>query len=302
MIKVSVIIVTYNAEKSIEKVIDSVLAQEGVNEEFTLELLVVDDCSTDSTAAILNRKNIPFISTGTNSGGPNKGRNIGLKAATGDYICLLDHDDLWEPQKIRLQLKAAAFAPIITCGNGTTNSYRGFHTSTAESGTDVKVYQENETFVKKLAREKKNIQNTYTSTIMIRNDLKHILFEEHFGMIDLDWGLKLLENQRTVEITQNLVTRFVDGKNLSLNKRYRKIDYYYALMCVEEYEQKYPKAVATAYKRINGSRGRYHYLIGEMKQARRYLFKAMPGIMETFYIITSFYGSRWVKKYFTVFG
>lgn len=93
MKKVSVILTTYNSEKFVSKVIDSILNQKGVDELFQLELIVVDDCSQDKTREILKNYNLEFLTTGENSGGPNKGRNLGLKAATGDYICIADHDD-----------------------------------------------------------------------------------------------------------------------------------------------------------------------------------------------------------------
>lgn len=302
MLKVSVVITTYNSEKSIAKTIASVLSQDGIGKLFTIELIVVDDCSTDSTVDILKACNINAYTTSSNSGGPNKGRNIGLQMATGDYICFLDHDDSWEPQKVRLQLEATKLAPIVTCGYGVTNSFTGHQSVVGESNGEPKVFNANETFLKKLSREKRSIQHVYLSTLMIRKDLKEILFEEHFGMLDYDWLLRLFENRSSVEIPFKLVSRFVDQENLSLNYEYRKRDYYYSLMCLESYQKKYPKEVALAMRRINGSRARYCYLIGEMQEARKFLVRAMPGVKELFYYITTFIGSSWVKRHFVIFG
>ena len=61
MVKVSVILTTYNSEKQLQKVLDSILNQKGIDKDFKLELLVVDDCSTDSTNKILQNNNIKFI-------------------------------------------------------------------------------------------------------------------------------------------------------------------------------------------------------------------------------------------------
>ena len=61
---------------------------------FDLELIVVDDCSSDDTINILQSNKINYLSTGKNSGGPNKGRNLALKQSTGDFICIADHDDI----------------------------------------------------------------------------------------------------------------------------------------------------------------------------------------------------------------
>ena len=113
---VSIILTTYNSEKYLQKVIDSIDNQEGRDELFSIELIVVDDKSTDKTTEILAENNIPFISTGANSGGPNKGRNIGLKKVSGEYICIMDHDDEWYPDKLISQLPYLNKVPIVTSG------------------------------------------------------------------------------------------------------------------------------------------------------------------------------------------
>jgi glycosyltransferase involved in cell wall biosynthesis len=303
MVKISVIIPTFNSEKHIARTIRSVLNQEGAGREFELELIVIDDCSTDSTADILAQFDIDFyFRASKNSGGPNGGRNVGLKNATGDYICMLDHDDLWMPQKVRLQLQAAERFPIVTSGFEVADSHTGCYRIASHADAGIKVFNTNETFLKKLSKSKGIIQNTYMSTVMFHKSLKDILFEEHFGMLDFDWVLRLFENRTSAEVCVNLVTRFVEPRNLSLNEAYRMRDYYYALMCLEGYEHKYPAAVAKGIKRINGSRARYYYLVGEMPKARRYFLKSMPGLKEGFYYVTSFLGNKWVKSRFVVFG
>ncbi len=96
----SVIIPTYNAERFIERTLNSVLHQT-----FTeFELIVVDDGSNDKTADILKRyadkdARIRIITT-PNSGGPTVPTNIGITTARGAYIAFLDHDDEWKPHKL----------------------------------------------------------------------------------------------------------------------------------------------------------------------------------------------------------
>ena len=58
MKKVSVILTTFNCENQLQDVLDSIKNQEGVNKLFKLELLVVDDCSTDATRNILKENKI----------------------------------------------------------------------------------------------------------------------------------------------------------------------------------------------------------------------------------------------------
>jgi glycosyltransferase involved in cell wall biosynthesis len=110
---VSVIIPTYNSSAFINRTITSVINQVGFGETFNVQLIVVDDHSTDDTVAICEKfkqifkkgSSMQIMTTPMHSGGPNMGRNIGLSNATGAAVCFLDHDDVWLPNKIHIQLK-----------------------------------------------------------------------------------------------------------------------------------------------------------------------------------------------------
>ena len=111
---VSVVITAYNLGWCVEDTLRSVFNQTYSN----LEVIVVDDASTDDTATRLapyaNR--IKYIRHATNQGllkGAEAGpaRNSGVAAATGEYVALLDGDDLWEPEKIAIQVEAAQRFP-----------------------------------------------------------------------------------------------------------------------------------------------------------------------------------------------
>src|SRR5690606_14350417 len=99
-------------------------------------------------------------------------------------------------------------------------------------------------------------------------------FEENFGMVDYDWGLRLFHNNDSIEVCESLYFRHVEQKNLSLNETYRIKDFYFSLMFIEQYLHLYPKEVKIAYKRIHGSRARYYYLNNNMKLARFYLLRS----------------------------
>ena len=92
--KLSIIIPAYNAENCIERCLDSILDQDYHNE---IEIIVVNDGSTDSTGSILNKyqKQIPsvFRIITKENGGVSSARNAGLDAATGDWIWFCDADD-----------------------------------------------------------------------------------------------------------------------------------------------------------------------------------------------------------------
>jgi len=100
----SVVIPAYNAELFIERTLRSVLRQTHSN----LEVIVVDDGSTDKTRAIAEAAamddRVRIISVP--NGGVAKARNIGIAEANGEFVAFLDADDLWHPTKIELQLAA----------------------------------------------------------------------------------------------------------------------------------------------------------------------------------------------------
>ena len=99
---VSVIIPTYNREEQIAKAVTSVLNQTYPN----FEIIIVDDASTDQTVSVaksIKDPRIDIVVLPTNTGGTLP-RNIGMERSKGEYIALLDSDDLWECQKLEKQL------------------------------------------------------------------------------------------------------------------------------------------------------------------------------------------------------
>lgn len=104
---VSVIIPTYNRVSTIEKSVRSVMNQTYQN----LEIIVVDDGSTDGTDAVMNSlikedSRIRFIANDSGSHGPSQARNYGVKAAAGDLISFNDSDDEFRPDKTKAQVDA----------------------------------------------------------------------------------------------------------------------------------------------------------------------------------------------------
>ena len=100
---VSVVISTYNAAEYIEDMINSVLYQTYSN----LELIIVDDGSTDNTLQILKKyeyfKNVVLFKK-EHSGNIGKNLNYGIKKSKGFYVCVSGADDVWELNKINEQL------------------------------------------------------------------------------------------------------------------------------------------------------------------------------------------------------
>lgn len=100
---ISVVIPTYNRAEKVRRAVESVLAQSFAD----LEVIVVDDGSSDDTALVLEQafgRRIRYFAQ-TNQGA-SVARNRGIEEATGEWIAFLDSDDLWEPEKIECQLDA----------------------------------------------------------------------------------------------------------------------------------------------------------------------------------------------------
>jgi glycosyltransferase involved in cell wall biosynthesis len=300
---ISAIITTYNSAPTIERLIRSIKNQEGINELFELELIVVDDCSTDSTTSVLNSLAVPYLSNTVNSGGPNKGRNTGLRSATGDYICITDHDDEWHQDRILSLLPHLAKADIVSSGFIVVDKATGREFLQVCSGTkgQFKIFGKNETFRDKLKRRRGG-QNTYLGSLVYSARLKNIEFEEEYGMVDYDWLLRLFYNRSSIEVCKTLYTRFVDKTNLSLNENYRIADHTLSLKAVSLYREIYPGEVRQGVHKINGSLARYYYLMGDMKKSRKYFWRSGVSIITLLYMVTSFFGSTYVKRKFRVFG
>jgi glycosyltransferase involved in cell wall biosynthesis len=132
--RVSVVIPTYNRAHTVGDAISSVLAQRFDD----LELVVVDDGSTDGTEALLARvRDRRFRYVAGRHAGVAAARNVGVKHARGDLIAFLDSDDLWRPDKLEHEVAflgrhpeaAAVFSDLEKLDGG--RSYASFMRETA---------------------------------------------------------------------------------------------------------------------------------------------------------------------------
>lgn len=104
-VTISVIMPCYNAEALVGPTIQSVIDQSLTD----WELIIVDDCSTDATRDVVNSyvqrdPRIRMLTLEANAGAPARPRNIGIGAARGAWVALLDADDIWHPRKLEYQL------------------------------------------------------------------------------------------------------------------------------------------------------------------------------------------------------
>jgi glycosyltransferase involved in cell wall biosynthesis len=97
---VTVVIPVFNGQRFIGEAIRSVLAQTFRD----LEIIVVDDGSTDRTASVVRQFTAPVSYYRQENSGAGVARNFGVSVAQGEWIAFLDADDLWYPPKLTVQM------------------------------------------------------------------------------------------------------------------------------------------------------------------------------------------------------
>jgi glycosyltransferase involved in cell wall biosynthesis len=100
-VSLTVVIPTYNRAPLVGQAIQSVLSQNCSE----LEIVVVDDSSTDDTKARVRAFNGPIRYVRQSRSGPGAARNLGWSVARGSYIAFLDSDDVWFPWTLKLYLR-----------------------------------------------------------------------------------------------------------------------------------------------------------------------------------------------------
>jgi glycosyltransferase involved in cell wall biosynthesis len=108
---VSVVIPVFNGAPFVAKAVASVRAQTVKD----VEILVVDDGSTDGTQKVLRRleRTDGIVWFQQEHGGPARSRNRGIEAAKGEFVALLDCDDVWLPDKLEAQLAVLRARPQV---------------------------------------------------------------------------------------------------------------------------------------------------------------------------------------------
>ena len=213
MAKVTTIIPAYNCERYIKEAIKSVLSQSYGD----IELIVVDDNSTDKTGEIIRSfgPRIKCIHNPTN-GGPSIARNLGIKQASGEYIAFLDHDDIWMPDKIEKQIEI--FNKKKDVALVYSNSYN-INIMGLERGTFFDTIKPHRGFV----LERLLLDNFIpTSSVVIRKDIVDEigLLNEHFLISqDYDLYLRIAEKHKIDFLNLPLFKRRVYQGSASSDKR-----------------------------------------------------------------------------------
>ena len=106
---ISCIVPVFNGERYLGKALESILKQTYQ----PLEIIVVNDGSTDGTAAVAARYGDQIHYVRQNNAGAPTARNLGLSVARGEFVAFLDSDDLWHPEKLERQMARFDACPQI---------------------------------------------------------------------------------------------------------------------------------------------------------------------------------------------
>jgi glycosyltransferase involved in cell wall biosynthesis len=107
---VSIIIPVFNAEKYVQEAIQSVLSQTYKN----IELICINDQSTDNSLTILESfRNKIILVNNENNCGTAESRNKGIRIARGEYLAFIDNDDIWESNKLEVQMNHLRNNPAL---------------------------------------------------------------------------------------------------------------------------------------------------------------------------------------------
>ena len=119
----------HNGERYLAEAIESVLGQTRDD----LELILVDDASTDGSREVAERYDVRWLSQ--ERAGPGAARNLGIAHARGTYLGFIDHDDLWVPEKLEWQVERLAANPDVDLLFGHVQNFRSPELDPAAAAT-----------------------------------------------------------------------------------------------------------------------------------------------------------------------
>ena len=256
---ISVIIPTYNRGNRITESIKSVLNQTYSD----LELIVIDDGSTDNTSDVVNNiHDCRLLYYKQDNKGACAARNYGIKLAKGEYIAFQDSDDTWEPNKleIELDLLESKNCDLVYCGLNRIMQNKVIYIP--EGHNDYETID-----IQKLLTQNR----ISTQTILMKTSVaREVLFDESFKRLqDWDFALRVCSsgykidyvNQALVrsEVQEDSITSLVPSEQAYLFLLKKHEDEYY----------RYPEAIARLYSIIA-----YRLKDNDRKKAIKYLKKS----------------------------
>lgn len=209
---VSVIIPTYNREKTVVNAIQSVLSQSFPPK----EIIVVDDCSTDNTEHIvkgMNDKRIVYIRLDQRQGAAHA-RNIGIKMSTGEYIAFQDSDDIWKCNKLEIQTE---YISETNCDVVFCPYYRIYQNDYSNLIPNPRLYSYNtlESSIKTVL-QKTNVIGT--PTILMHRDVTENIggFDESISKYeDYEYVIRIVQNYKIGFVQKPLVDSYLQADSIT---------------------------------------------------------------------------------------
>lgn len=190
---ISCIIPVYNGERYLDETLDSVFAQTYS----PLEVIVVDDGSTDGTPAVIERRAEDINYIRQENAGPATARNTGIAAAAAEYLAFIDADDLWLPDKLSRQMALFDANPAL----------------------DVCVTKLQNFWIDELESDRERFKNHPISqelpgygfpTSLVRRrafDILGLIDESLHTGEDTDWFMRAMESPTPIELLPEVMVR-----------------------------------------------------------------------------------------------
>ncbi|MCI0432661.1 MAG: glycosyltransferase family 2 protein [Gemmatimonadetes bacterium] len=212
---VSVVIPCHNYGHYLEAAIESILSQTTKPE----QIIVVDDGSSDDSAAVAHRFGDPVQLVSRVNGGISAARNTGVRAACGEMLAFLDADDLWTPDKLERQLAALRADPCLDCVFCHARQF-----VSPELPADVRA---------KIACPENSMPARLASAMLIRRNvfLDIGLFDESLAIAEtVDWLARAVESgMRSAILPEVLLRRRLHQSNSGVVRRDARMSYGRAL-------------------------------------------------------------------------
>jgi glycosyltransferase involved in cell wall biosynthesis len=214
---ISCIIAVFNGEQFLREALDSILAQTY----HPLEILVVDDGSTDRTPEIVSEYADAVRYFRQSNAGPGAARNTGLNQAKGEFIAFLDADDLWHKDKLARQISCFKARPDLEiCVTHAKNFW------VPELREEERLFQNH--------RLSKPVPAYITQTLLARRDVfeKLGLFNASFRHVhDSEWFFRAKEQGVNTELlSDTLVYRRLHHTNRSRQSADSSLAEYFTLV------------------------------------------------------------------------
>ena len=205
---ISVIVPVFNGEHFLAPALDSILAQRYE----PLELIVVDDGSTDATPDVVGRYREQLRYVRQENAGPAAARNTGITAARGELLAFLDSDDIWLPGKLERQVARFTARPELE-----------YCTTLVQNFWEPKLADEAASY--RGRRYAAPLPGYWFGALIARRELFSrvgLLNARDFPRLceDADWFLRVREAGAVGEqLDEVLVRRRIHGRNLSMQQR-----------------------------------------------------------------------------------